>query len=86
MTLAAKRDDTDDKRQYVVEVDGVAHTFAQERVTAVEIMAAANIPVATGLLELLEDGTQRQVDPAETFELEKAPRFRKRPRFKRGAR
>ena len=72
------------EREFSVEIDGASTKFKTGTVTGLEIMEAAKIPVATGLLEVLEDGTQRQVRPEETFDLEKGPKFKTPPKFKRG--
>jgi uncharacterized protein YabE (DUF348 family) len=75
---------TTTKKMFTVEVDGRVLEFGTDSVTGLDIMQAAGIPVETGLLLLLEDGTQTQVRPEDTFDLEKDHRFKKRPRFKRG--
>lgn len=72
------------EKGFAVEIDGSRVVLAQGSVTGLEIMQAAGIPVATGLIELLEDGTQRQVRPEERFDIEAGLRFKKRPKFKRG--
>ena len=69
---------------FFVEIDGVNVPVPKGNLTGLEVMQAAGIPAATGLLELMEDGTQRQVRPEESFDLEHGPRFKKRPKFKRG--
>lgn len=89
MSIEAKTDErgeTGGGPFYVVEVDGVEYRFDTETVTAAQIMEKAGIPIATGLVQILEDGTQRQVAADEIFELDPGRRFKKRPRFKRGAR
>lgn len=84
--MNGEHDERDGGPFYVVEVDGVEYRFDTETVTATQIMEKAGIPIATGLVQILEDGTQRQVAPDEVFELKPGRRFKKRPRFKRGAR
>jgi hypothetical protein len=69
---------------YFVEVDGAEYEFDHEPVTGGEIMDKAGIPRDQGLLELLEDGQQRQVPVDEEIELKPGKRFKKRPRFRRG--
>ncbi len=71
---------------YTVEVDGTEVRFDHTPVTALDIMRATNIPVEQGMVEVLDDGTQRKVDNAESFELDPGRRLKKRPRFRRGAR
>lgn len=69
---------------YTVEVDGVEIRFDHTPVTGGEIMDAAGIPRNVGLVEILEDGTQRAVSADEEIELKPGRRMKKRPRFKRG--
>lgn len=69
---------------FTVEIDGTELRFDHSPVTAEELMAAAAIAPADGLVEVLEDGTQRQVPAGESFDLKPGRRFKKRPRFKRG--
>jgi Multiubiquitin len=69
---------------YFVEVDGAEVEFDHEPVSGGEIMDEAGIPREQGLLELLDDGTQRQVGVEEDVELKPGKRFKKRPRFRRG--
>lgn len=67
-------------------VDGVEFHVHEPTITAGEVMDVAGIPRDVGLLVIDEDGTQRQAAPDEVFELEPGRRFKKAPRFKRGAR
>jgi len=69
---------------YVVEVDGVEYVFDHEPVTGGEIMDESGIPREVGLLQILEDGTQKPVGVDEEIELKPGRRLKKRPRFKRG--
>ena len=69
---------------YAVEVDGIEIRFDHTPVTGGEIMDAAGIPHNVGLVEILEDGTQRAVAVDEQIELKPGRRMKKRPRFKRG--
>jgi hypothetical protein len=71
---------------YTVEVDGTELQFDRTPVTARDIMAVAKIPVEQGMVEVLEDGTQRKVERDESFELDPGRRLKKRPRFRRGSR
>lgn len=65
-------------------VDGKKFRVDDPAITGAEIMRMAGIPLEVGLLVIEEDGTQRQVDPQESFELKPGRRFKKAPRFKRG--
>jgi hypothetical protein len=69
---------------YAVEVDGIEVRFDHTPVTGGEIMDTAGIPHSVGLVEILEDGTQRAVSADEEIELKPGRRMKKRPRFKRG--
>jgi hypothetical protein len=84
MATAEKGAEARRSKRYVVEVDGVEIEFDHEPVTGAEIMAKAGIPQEVGLLQILEDGTQKPVAPTDKFELKPGRRFKKRPRFKRG--
>ena len=70
--------------KYFIEVDGVEYELHQNEITGGEIMDLAGIPREQGLLELLDDGTQRKVDVNEEIELKPGQHFKKRPRFTRG--
>jgi hypothetical protein len=69
---------------YFIEVDGTEYELHQDTITGGEIMDLADIPHDQGLLELLDDGTQRQVGVDEVIDLKPGKRFKKRPRFRRG--
>lgn len=69
---------------YAIEVDGNEIRFDHTPVTGGEIMDAAGIPHSVGLVEILEDGTQRAVTVDEKVDLKPGRRLKKRPRFKRG--
>lgn len=81
---AAIQPDHARRPNYFIEVDGVEYKFHHEPLTGGEIMDRAGIPREQGLLELLDDGTQRQVGVDEEIELKPGKRFKKRPRFRRG--
>lgn len=68
----------------VVEFDGAEVQVPREQVTGVELLAALGVPASTGLLEIMEDGTQRQVRQDDRFDLGHGAKFKKRPKFKRG--
>jgi hypothetical protein len=71
-------------RSYFVDIDGAEYEFDHEPVTGGEIMDAAGIPHAVGLVQILEDGTQIAVGVEDAIELKPGRRLKKRPRFKRG--
>ena len=73
-----------ERRGYTVEVDGKEYAFEHSPVTALQLLAAAGIGANEGLLEVLEDGTQRKLESDEQVDLEDARRFKKRRRFRRG--
>ena len=74
----------DRKRRYVFEVDGVDYGYSRPTITGAEIMALADIPPADGLVQILPDGERKTVLPDEIVHLTPGPRFKWRPRFKRG--
>jgi len=78
--------DRESKRQscFTFVLDGQKHEVTEPKITAAEIMRIGNITPQEGLLQCLEDGTQRQVDPSEEIKLVPCPVFRKAPIFKRG--
>lgn len=66
-------------------VDGKEFQTAQESLTCGEIMDIAGVPRELGLIEVLEDGTEKSCPPDERFVFEgPGRRFKKAPRFKRG--
>lgn len=69
---------------YTFFVDGVEYHVEESTITGGEIMDLAGIPHEVGLLQLLEDGTQRSVAVDEVVELKPGRRFKKAPRYKRG--
>lgn len=62
------------------------HEFRVERstITGGEIMDLAGIPREVGLVQILDDGTQRIVTVDEVIELKPRRHFRRAPHFKRG--
>ena len=69
---------------YTVFIDDVEFRFDHTPVTGRELMDAASIAYATGLVLILEDGSQQSVGLDEQIELKPGRRFKKAPRFKRG--
>lgn len=69
---------------YAFEVEGVEYRHDEPEITGGQIMDLADIPRSDGLVQILDDGTQKTVAEDEVIELEPGRRFKKRPRFKRG--
>lgn len=69
---------------FTIFVDGQEYRLEQETITGGEIMDLASIPREVGLIMILEDGTQVQVQPDEVIDLKPGRRFKKAPRFVRG--
>lgn len=65
-------------------VDGKEFISVSPKITGLEIMERAGIPVDVGLIEIGEDGVQRTVAPDEIVDLNQPHCFRRPPRFKRG--
>lgn len=72
------------RADFVYEVDGVEYHSDRHKLTGAEIMAAAGIPLAEGLVQLLPDGTTVTIAPSEEVHLVPDAQFKRRPRFKRG--
>ena len=71
-------------RAFVFDVDGITYEYDHPKIAGAEIMALAGIAPSVGLIQCFEDGTQQTIKPDDVVELVPKPRFRKRPRFKRG--
>lgn len=69
---------------FVYDVDGVTYRHDRPRITGTEIMAAAEIPISDGLVQLLADGTTVAIGPDDEVRLVPKAQFKRRPRFKRG--
>jgi hypothetical protein len=69
-----------DSVKFTASIDDAEVEFDRSQVTGGELISKAG----GQLVFLLEDGTQRNVEPSETFDLEQAKRFKRPPRFKRG--
>lgn len=84
--IAANADERDPGNGpfYTFEVDGKEYRHDEPSITGSEIMDLADISRSDGLVQLLDDGTQRTVAEDEVIELKPGRRFKKRPRFKRG--
>lgn len=70
--------------KYTFFVDDTEFRFDEPNITGGEIMDMAGIPRSTGIVLMLEDGTQQSIAVDETLELKPGRRFKKAPRFKRG--
>jgi len=77
---------TDGKRHqtWFFDVDGTTYEHDRPKITGAQIMELAGIDPADGLVQCFEDGSQQTVRPEDVVHLVPRPRFRKRPRFKRG--
>lgn len=78
---------TDDKsgKFYTFFVDEKEFHVEQPKLTGGEIMDIAGIPRSVGIVQILEDGSQKQVPEDEVIEFTgPGRRFKKAPRFKRG--
>jgi len=79
-------DDTEHsgEQTWVFDVDGVTYRHNDPFITGGEIMDVAGIPRSQGLVLCHDDGTQETIAEDQRVRLVPKPRFRKRPRFKRG--
>jgi len=69
------------ENSFVAYIDDAPIEFNQAQVTGQDLMTKAG---GQQLVEMLEDGSQRTVDPGETFDLQHAKHFKRPPHFKRG--
>jgi len=69
---------------YTLWIDGKEYHVEKFELTGIEIMDLGGIPHEVGLVQILEDGTQIQIQENEIIELEPGRRFKKAPRFIRG--
>ena len=77
----------DDKggKFYTFFVDDKEFHTEKPQLTGGEIMDIACIPRSVGIVQILEDGTQKQIGENEIIEFAgPGRRFKKAPRFKRG--
>ena len=70
---------------FTIFVEGKEFQVDEGTITGGEIMDLAGIPREVGLILILEDDTQVQVVEDEVVELKPGRRFKKAPRFIRGA-
>ncbi len=86
-TTAFEQTHTPQDHEYIFLIDDLEFRVYTPMITGGEIMEKAGIPHETGLLLLLEDGTQRIVLVEEIISVETHKHhFKKPPRFKRGRR
>jgi hypothetical protein len=69
--------------KYKVSVDDADVDFDHSPVTGGEIIDRVGAQ-SQGLVEIMDDGSQRQVKREDQFDLADERRFRKPPKFKRG--
>lgn len=72
------------REHFSFEVDGTEYQSERPQLTISEILSRAGLPAGTALVEILADGTQRNVQGDERIDLEDAKHFKRRPKFKRG--
>ena len=85
-TIEKKSDRPDDGQGpfYTFSVDNKDFHVREPTITAGEIMDLARIPRETGLIQIFDDGTQKQLLPDDVIELQSKEHFKKAPKFKRG--
>jgi len=70
---------------YTFFVDGQEYRTEQSELSGGEIMDIVGIPRSDGLVEILDDGTQTQINENDIIVfVGPGRRFKKAPRFKRG--
>lgn len=86
-TSAARAEQTDGdpgEATFVYDVDGVTYEWNRPKITGAEIMELAGIDPSQGLVLCHEDGSQEAIAADREVHLVPRPRFKQRPRFKRG--
>lgn len=76
--------DDDAGQAFVFDVEGTTYQHDRPKITGGEIMDMAGIPRSQGLIQLDSDGTTATVAADAEVHLVPEPRFKRRPRFKRG--
>jgi hypothetical protein len=71
---------------FVFDVDGVTCEWNRPKIRGDEVMELADIPLSEGLVLCHEDGSQEAIAADQEVDLVARPRFKQRPRFKRGMR
>lgn len=69
---------------FVFDVEGTTYDHDRPKITGGEIMDIAGVPRSQGLIQVHSDGTTATVAADEEVDLVPEPRFKRRPRFKRG--
>jgi hypothetical protein len=73
----------DEKYKFIV--DDVEYQTQEKELTGSQIMDIAGIPHETGIVQILEDGTQLQIKETDIISLKDSKhKFKTAPRFKRG--
>ncbi|MEM9035695.1 MAG: hypothetical protein AAGD18_13965 [Actinomycetota bacterium] len=76
--------DEDSRGQFYFDVGDQTYTHDRPRITVAEVFEIIGGDPNQGLVRCMPDGTVESVDPDEPIRLVPRPRFRLRPRFKRG--
>lgn len=71
---------------FVFDVDGATFEWNRPKITGQEIMELAGIAPSQGLVLCHDDGSQEGIAADQEVHLVPRPRFKQRPRFKRGMR
>jgi len=75
----------DHEKFFTFFVDNKEFHTPEPQITGGQIMDITGIPRSTGLIEIMEDGSQVQINENEVIEFKgSGRRFKKAPRFKRG--
>jgi len=69
---------------FAYDLDDVTYEYDHPNITGAEVMAAGDIPLAEGIIQMLPDGTRETVAPDAVVHLGTGAQFKRRPRFKRG--
>ena len=69
------------QNKFVAYIDDAPIEFELAQVTGQDLMTKAG---GQQLVEMLEDGSQRTVEPHEAFDLQQGKHFKRPPHFKRG--
>jgi hypothetical protein len=72
--------------KFIVEVEGVEHSWGKPTITTEEIIQLGGWPASEGAILVDENGNERTLAAGEVIELKPGQRFGKRVRFKRGGR
>ena len=69
---------------YTLFIDDKEYHVEKSALTGAEIMDLGGIPHDVGLVQIMEDGSQVQVEETDIIQLQPGRRFKKAPRFRRG--